>query len=214
MKFRFLLFISFFLVLTGCSATYNLEIKNKDFIENVSITDDNSLDYFKNNKFYAIMDGASNFKEYNKKVEKDSKVKFKYSYKINDYRKATVLKTCFRAYSVIDEKDYYLLSTSTGIKCAKEEDAVLLDDLKIVIKTNHKVKESNADQVKGYVYTWNIKKADYDNARIYIKLYKDKYVFNYENEFVINVLIISSILLIIALLAFIIVKKVKKAGNL
>ena len=47
MKFRFLLFISFFLVLTGCSATYNLEIKNKDFIENVSITDDNSLDYFR-----------------------------------------------------------------------------------------------------------------------------------------------------------------------
>ena len=214
MKFKYLLCLVLIVILTGCKATYNLEIKNKDFIENISITDNRSLDYFKNNKFYAIMDGASNFKEYNKKVEKDSKVKFKYSYNINDYRKATILKTCFKAYSVIDEKDYYLLSTSTGVKCAKEEDAVLLDGLKIVIKTNHKVKESNADQVKGYVYTWNIKKDDYDNARIYIKLYKDKYVFNYDNEFVITVLIISSILLIIALLTFIIIKKVKKAGNL
>lgn len=201
------------LFLSGCSATYNLEIRDNVLKEKISIEDKN-LKYFKENKFYAIMDGASNFVEYSKKT-KDNKVNFISNYSFADYSKATVLKTCFSAYSIIEEDDYYILSTSKGIKCAFEEDRVLLDDLKIVIKTNHVVKESNANSKSSnkHEYVWKFNKDNYDTSNIYIKIYKDKYVFNYNNEFTILVSIICGIVLTILIATFIIVRKVKKASK-
>ena len=206
------------LLVTGCTATYNLEIKNDVFKENISInmtgSNKNQIDYFKNNTFYSIMDRRSNFKEYNKKIiEKSdySKANFSYNYKLNDYRKSTTLSTCFDAYNIIDEDGYYIISTSKGIKCAKEEDTVMLDKVKIVIKTNHKLKETNTNNINKYIYTWEFDEKDYDKANIYLKIYKDKYVFNYENEILINILIISSFVLIIGIFTFIIFRKVNKA---
>ena len=215
MKIKYLLVISLIIVLSGCKAVYKLEIKDKDFKENVSISaDKEELNYFKNNKFYAIMNGASNFVEYNKKVM-DNKVDFKYNYNDLEYSKSTTLKTCFNAYNVIKEGNYYILSTSKGIKCATEEDKVLLDSLDIVIKTNHVVKESNANKTSNnkHEYVWHFDKSSYSDGRIYLKLYKDKYVFNYENEFTIKVAIIALAILTILITAFIIRRRVKKAGE-
>ena len=202
------------LFLCGCNATYKLEIKDKVFKENISIND-SSLKYFKDNKFYAIMDGASNFVEYDKKI-KNNNVNFLHIYSFNDYSKATVLKTCFDAYNIIEEDDYYLLSTSKGVKCAVEEDRVLLDDLKIIIKTNHVVKDSNANSKSNnkYEYVWKFNKDNYEDASISMKIYKDKYVFNYNNEFVIKVAITIGIVLTILVIVFIIRRKVKKANKI
>lgn len=202
------------LFLCGCNATYKLEIKDKVFKENVSINA-GSLKYFKDNKFYAIMDGASNFVEYDKKI-KNNNVNFLHIYSFNDYSKATVLKTCFDAYNIIEEDDYYLLSTSKGVKCAVEEDRVLLDDLKIIIKTNHVVKDSNANSKSNnkYEYVWKFNKDNYEDASISMKIYKDKYVFNYNNEFVIKVAITIGIVLTILVIVFIIRRKVKKANKI
>ena len=211
MKKILILFIVLFLC--GCSATYKLEIRDKAFKEDVAIND-GSLKYFKDNKFYAIMDGASHFVEYNKKV-KNNNTNFSFNYNFDDYSKATVLKTCFSAYSIIEEDGYYILSTSKGIKCAVEEKKVLLDNLTIVIKTNHVVKESNANSKSSnkHEYVWKFNKDNYDTSNIYIKIYKDKYVFNYNNEFTILVSIICGIVLTILIATLIIVRKVKKASK-
>ena len=199
------------IILTGCNATYKLEFRDNVLKEKISIQG-NNLKYFTDNKFYAVMDGASNFVEYTKRVKNNS-VNFNHNYSFKNYSNATVLKTCFNAYSIIEEDDYYILSTSKGIKCAVEEDSVLLDNLKIVIKTNHVVEESNANSngKKSYEYVWEFDKNDYNDAKIYMKLYKDKYVFNYNNEFVILISIIAGIILTILFTAFIIVRKVKNA---
>lgn len=217
MKIKFILIISLIIVLTGCKSVYKLEIKDGVFKENIYIKTDgdnnSNIKYFSDNKFYAIMDGASNFVEYKKKVKNDE-VKFTYVYKnADEYRQSTILKTCFKAYSIIKQGKYYVLSTSNGIKCSMEEDAVLLNDLDVVIKSNHKLKETNADSINGYEYTWHFNKNNYKDGKIYLKLYKDKYVFNYENEFTIQIIIISAFVLTILISTFIIIRRVKKAGK-
>ena len=212
MKLRNSIIFLLLFVLCGCSATYKLEFKDKTFKDSITI-ENNSLDYFKNNKFYAIMDGASNFVEYNKKIF-DNSVNFKSNYNFDKFSKATVLKTCFDAYNIVEEDDYYILSTSTGIKCAIEEDRILLDDLTIKIKTNHVVKDTNADKKHNYEYVWHFNKDNYDSASISMKLYKDKYVFNYDNEFVIMISIIGGIILTILISVFIMLKKAKNANKI
>ena len=210
------IFIVMLLVLTGCSATYKMEIVDDVFKEKISInSSNNDLSYFKNNKFYAIMNGASNFIEYNRKEGKNS-IDFSYNYSFDNISKSTLLKSCFSAYSIIEEDNYYILSTSEGIKCATEEDRVLLDNLKVVIKTNHVVKESNENDKSNnkYEYVWNFSKDDYSKAKIYMKIYKDKYVFNYNNEITILIGVIGGLVLVILTMVIILVRKVKKANKI
>ena len=212
MKYRYIFLIAIIVIMTGCKATYKLEIKDNNFKESISInsTKDSEMKYFKDNKFYAIMNGASNFEEYKKK-DKKNEVSFSYKFNDLDYKESTVLKSCFKAYSVIKEGKYYILSTSKGLKCSVEEDRVLLDNLDVVIKSNHKLKDTNADEVNGYKYIWHFNKDNYQDGNIYLKLYKDKYVFNYDNEFTIKVIIIGVSVLTILITALIIIRRVKKA---
>lgn len=204
---------SFFLC--GCTAQYNLEIKDDEFRENIKINfdsnDQGAYEYFSENKFYAIMDGVSNFKEYKKENENKENINFSYTYEGLEFNKATSLSSCFEAYNVMDENGYYIISTSKGLTCAREEDTILLDDLDVVIKTNHIVKENNADEVDGYIYTWHFDKNNYDKKSIYIELEKDKYVFNYENEFVKELLLYFSIIgIIVGVSIFMLVRFKKK----
>lgn len=198
---KIVIILMFSFLLCGCSVQYNLEIKNDVFRENIKISfnskDDGSYKYFSENKFYAIMDGVSNFKEYQKETENEKNIVFSYTYDGIEFNKATSLGSCFKAYNVIDENDIYIISTSKGLTCAREEDVILLDNLDVVIKTNHIVKDNNADEVDGYTYTWHFNKDNYDKKSIYIELEKDNFVFNYENEFVKKMILLFSIIGII-----------------
>lgn len=213
--FRKIIILSLFsLFLCGCTAQYNLEIKNDEFRENIKINfdsnDKGAYEYFSDNKFYAIMDGISNFKEYKKESKNKENIEFSYTYEGVEFNKATSLSSCFKAYNVIDEDGYYIISTSKGLTCATEENTVLLDNLDVVIKTNHIVKDNNADEVDGYVYTWHFDENNYDEKSIYIELDKDKFVFNYENEFIKRILLYVSILVVVASITIFVVKKFKR----
>lgn len=212
MKFKHILLVFSIIILCGCRATYKLEIKNGIFKEKIYINElnDSSLSYFKNNRFYAVMNGASSFIEYKKKIGNDS-VLLKHDYNNIDYNYSTALKTCFAAYNVIDEKGYYLISTSKGIKCAVEEDRNLLENIDIVIKTNHVVKENNADEVKKHEYIWHFNKDNYSDGNVYLKIAKNKYVSNYNNEDTILIIILCFLSIVIISSILIILKKVKKA---
>ena len=211
-KIIIVLVLSF--LLCGCNVQYNLEIKDDEFRENIKINfnskDDKGYKYFVENKFYAIMDGVSNFKEYQKETENEKNIVFSYTYDGLEFNKATSLGSCFKAYNVIDENNNYIISTSKGLTCAREEDVVLLDGLDVVIKTNHIVKDNNADEVDGYVYTWHFNKDNYDKKNIYIELEKDNFVFNYENEFVKKMLLLFSIVFIIVSVSVFMLFKFKK----
>ncbi len=177
------------IIVSGCSAKYEIEIKDKkineksSFIINKKEVESDGIYYTVSRiagKYFLNVDFLiGDTKEY---YENENAIYQKRNTtSIDEYNSSDMLKYCYSAHNVLNEKKYYIISTSNTFECFEKYQE--LDNVQIVLKTNHQVKENNADKVDGYTYTWNINKNNYNDKRIYIKLYKDKYVFNYENEF-------------------------------
>ena len=216
MKYKIIFLVTALFFLTGCSAVYKIEIKDSKVKEDITISMNNdeksNISYFKNNKFYAVMDGASKFIPYEKNVSSDeskTKAEFNHTYSIQNYRKSTALKSCFTAFNVAREGSYYIISTSEGITCATEENNVVLENLTIKIKTNHVVESdnSNAKSNNKNEYVWKFDKKNYSKAKIYMKLERNKYVSNYDDESKRPYIVIITIIFII--IAFIIIALTK-----
>ena len=210
MKKKLLLLILLFLV-TGCSATYDVEIYNDivkedmEFIESNSskwdseaqygltyrelLTD--SVDYPYPAFSDAMVDENDRIKidgvEYynNKLISENNKLGQSLSYhkfNLNNFSESSIIKKCYKYFSIIEEEDNIILSTSLENLCFNEYEN--LDFITVNLKTNHKVVSSNADIVDGYHYTWNLSSEEKDDAAILITLKKNEFIFNYENEFV------------------------------
>ena len=225
MKKIVLLFV-FALFLTGCSATCNIEIYNDKVREDMEYTETSleNLEKRYNSKFtyrgliedsfsypytafynapanendYVKIDGVEYYK--NERIDEDGKFGQKLSYhkfKLSNYKDSLIAKKCYKYFNVLDQDDTYVISTSINNTCFEEYP--LLDSITVNIKTNHKVVSNNADIVNGYHYTWIIDKENKDDAAIMLTIKKNKYVFNYENEFVKKVLTIGGIVGIIGI---------------
>lgn len=208
---RAILMLSLLIFLTGCNANYNIEIYNNEIREKLEIIETDKLkfdsifssrgnDYNENNsesnnsatyrkvaekevklKTPAIIEDNSTY--YNKKLINrldELGVSYNYKFTIDNYNKSFIVNSFYDYFTVLEKDKTYIISTSDSFNCF--ERFPILDNLTIKIETNHKVKNSNADDVDGYTYTWNIKKDNSSNKRIYIQLYRDKYVFNYKNR--------------------------------
>lgn len=200
--------------LTGCSVKYNLEIVNETFKEDVVIygMSTKTLKNFQDNQYYAIIDGINNSKAYDQTIN-DSKVNLNYVYDLSDFRKATILKSCFTGYNIIREKDHYILSTSKNLKCASMEGKESIDNLKIIIKNNHKIIKTNGKKINDYTYEWNYNKDNFDKQNIYMEYYRNKYVFNYNNQLLMVLGIIVGIGIVAIIIFKIFVQKTNKINN-
>lgn len=221
MKRNILLLLIILLTLVGCNAKYEVEIKDDDVIEKksliidkTSVLDDNIYYTFDKmaSKYFLSTDFllGGEIKEY---YDEDKAIYQKTNtFKLTEFNNSEVFNYCYDAHNVIIEDDYILISTSNVFKCFDIYDE--LDNVDIVLKTNHKSIENNADEVDGYIYKWHVTKDNYQNKNIYIKLYQDKYVFNYENEFVKKVLVIGGVILFITIIILIFVIKKKRASKI
>lgn len=186
---------------SGCSINYELEIYNdkanekingvfpealsnnikpsKYVIEKLMETESSSIMYFRKTKDISSTEGSS-----------------KYSTDFDDYAdNLTGIITCYDLYKVNNYDDVITVLTSNKFNCF--EDYPELEKVTIMIKSNHKLIETNADKVDGYRYYWTIEKATSDNEKIYLKLDSNKKVFNYEGEFVKKLIIFGSFAVII-----------------
>ncbi len=207
-----------FLFVVGCDAKLDVVIKDKNVtISNKFIIDKSQVD---DSIYYTIDRMAGKYflsadfllgdsKEY---YDGDKAIYMKKEkFSLKEFERSNIFSFCYDAHNVILEDNYILITTSNNFKCYdiyKE-----LDNFDIVLKTNHKLIETNADEIDGYIYKWHVSKSNANNKPISIKLYKDKYVFNYEHEFTIKVAIIALVILTILITAFIIRRRVKKAGE-
>lgn len=219
LKKAFCLLLLCFIFLVGCDAKLDIEIKDNDVITESSFIIDKSM--VKDSIYYTVDNIAGKYfpsadfligedtKEYydgNKAIYQKTE-----KFSLGTFNNSNIFSFCYDAHNVIVEDDYIQISTNNKFKCYDYYSE--LESFDIVLKTNHKLIESNADEVNGYIYKWHITKDNANDKAIYIKLYRDKFVFNYENEFLKTALIIAGIVLIIGIIVFIIIRKVKKAGN-
>lgn len=194
LKIMTLLFLTF--LLSGCSATYNVEIYNNTINEEVSITDStatSSQDL--ETKIYDIFEKQTggldalyrDFKPVSNYGLDDYALVSKTTFDFDDYKQEMIrLGGCCRAIDFSDDGKYINFKTLGYFKWFEKYSD--LDELTIRIKTNHKVKEHNADETGRFTYIWHIDKSNYKEKIPSMKLYSNRYVFNYNDEFIKKVL--------------------------
>ena len=201
-RIKLIIIALFILFITGCDGSYEIEIyKNKvtettyAWYENSELNDISAYD--KTLEISSKYDDNGDFLTHDTKKEvKDngkSGVKLIRKYKtITDFKEnSMILGSCYVATSLTNYEDYITLKTTEEFTCFNDIEE--FENIEVKVKTNHKVKEHNADKKKGHTYYWYINKDNYKNKPISIKMHKDKYVFNYDNEIIKRLFLISSV---------------------
>lgn len=202
-------------LLTGCTTEYNLTFNDETIIEEITINVDTkeNLEELKTNNVHAIYDAISNHL-YNVRYEEKKNLKaiYAYQYDLNNINRATYLNQCFDSFGFIKRADNdYIFSTSVGFKCINFS-YTDMPSVKVTIKTNHRVEESNADKVERNTYTWNINEENADDKRIYINFKEvkeetliDKFINNKTSIIVVSLVLFG--IVIVALYIYITGKK-------
>ena len=194
---RKILIIFSILLLTGCSAEYNLTYEDDMFTETISVKLLENEKLFNekkeeliNKKIFSYSDESSQLyynKEY-KTVDNFFVMDYNYIYDFNKFRKARIFSECFEKASITSDDNNYYILTSGQFKCLNfnEEE---LDEVKIVFTTKNKIISNNADEVNKNKYIWFI---DSNNLDKNIKITFSKKELNKDNT---NIYIILGILL-------------------
>lgn len=241
MKKKVILLVTSLCIMTGCSATYNIEIYNDMVKEDLeygnflSETWDTPIQYgltyrelVESSVSYpypvfnsTVVDENDTIKldgvEYydNKLISNRNQLGQSLSYhkfKINNFHDSSIVNKCYQFFNIIEEEDNIIFSTSLKNLCFDIYPE--LKELTIHLKTNHKVVNTNADKVDGYHYTWDITRENQEDAAILITLKKNEYIFNYENEFIKKIIYIGGFIGIILVVSVIIYTNIKKKNQM
>lgn len=167
------IFILFSLLfLTGCTATYNVEIKDNTIKEHLNLVETNKAIFDIPNESGWTLRGL--FDSY---LSKDVYSKADYTIKslnnndrlgidyknnnLSEIKNLSLLNQCYNDYYVSDTSDIVQISTGENFTCNDYYNN--LESFKVVIKTNHKVLSSNATRVEGNKYIWEIGSIDSKN---------------------------------------------------
>ena len=211
------------LLLTGCNIKYELKFENETLEEIITVKFDkkekNNFEELKNTDIYAIY-GVYGRELYNFKYQNgifSKTAKYSYQYNLDNFEYALYANRCFDAFSFITQDDNYILSTSTGFNCMSLS-YYFIDNISIVLQTNHIVIESNADEIKGNKLIWNIDTNNAKNKKLYVKFGKVKELNFYEKilKFIVDnsvSFIAFGIMFIIISMSVIIIVIISKKNN-
>lgn len=214
---RNILMILFVLLLSGCSANYNLTIdknvfKEELFVDGVSINDKKSLvlpieydvdeydvDEVKNGDegFYKYKIGNNNFS-------------LSYSFNNDNFSYSKLLNSCYKKVFAGYIDNYYMITTTGSFSCFDNYSE--LDNVKVVIKSQYKLVNSNADSIEGFNYIWNIDRNNLDNG-IFLQLdtsSRKKSIFELLGGNSIYIFIFQFILILILFVFFLFIRNVNK----
>lgn len=195
------------LLMTGCSVKYELNFNNHSLREAMTIdANDWSSDQIEQTlEEYENESLTENYKiSFNKETKK---IKLSKEYSISSYANSSILRQCYTAYNFLESDEYYDLTTSNTFNC-NPFDYIVVDEVKVQIKTNHKVLNHNADYVENNTYVWVIDKENSGNKPIQIRFSKDM-----KNNYI-GLIILGIIVIIILILLLMLFIKRKKSNNL
>lgn len=181
-KIKILLFMSLVMLLTGCSATYNLNITQSKINESLSI-EMNDTEYNKfmendNNKYLNMYyDDNNNISSEGIKLplagvkyynytdnEKLKTITYEGSFNYNDFSRSTILKSGFNNVDFIVRNNELHISTSEGFSFTYEN----LNEVKIILSSDFKVMNSNADKIESDNLIWIIDNTNYQTKKIIV----------------------------------------------
>lgn len=217
-KIKYILVIICLLFLSGCTATYEINIKNDKVTEKLRLIETNTAIFDVPNDtgwtiretFESLINRDDEFSKSNYKVKslnKENQLGIEYSSSNNSVLNSSILNQCYINPKVTIIDEIVTIDTGTNFKCYEYYDN--LETIKIVLKTNHEVISTNADEQDGDSYIWNFTKDS--NKEIKVSYY-EKVVKNSID--VKNIIIPLIIVGLVGLVAYFIFKKMKKSNEI
>lgn len=216
---KIIFLITLCLLLTGCTANYNLEITNNEFKEsitgnvlNTEIEEDkNATDINMHN--YLLRSEQNVFYNndnilYNKKHnDTENGIDFEYTYTFNEnnFINSRILNECFDNYTFENKNNEYYISLSGNFYCN------YADTTNINLTTDYKVTAHNAESKKQNTYTWKIDKDNTEDLSLFITIDKSKKASNNIGNW--NTLKTIGLVLLVALSGIAIFIAKKKLDN-
>jgi len=193
------------LVMTGCSATYDLYIGDK-LTDNIFLYEDNSklnsIDYydmnadteFNINNYSDSVDLFQNGFDYQREEYSNNSVSgyiYNYTNNYKSYDKKSMIYNCYDKINIYKNNNIFI-ETSDNFVCF--DTYPLLDDVTVNIHYGGKLINTNADTYKDGIYTWYIRKSDINN-KIYLEVEKteENYTFDIIGGIIFGILLLVTI---------------------
>ncbi len=217
---KILLLFLLTILLTGCSATYDIEFTEDKIKDEIRVfTDTETV----NNATQATIDSFSNkilewergHDHYTREVYTTDKITgylYKYDFNYDEYDAMSQIRKCYEDFNFTYNDKEIILTTSNKFLCKDYYQDV--NNLTINIKTDKKVISSNADSTKDNTLTWNINKSNYQNKPLNLKINLQETYEKPKDKNVDLKQILIIILFILLLIIYIINKKdIKRKGK-
>lgn len=175
-----------FILLTGCSATYELDI-NSAFSEKINVSGDNQKIYnmYKNSKTLSLYSESQSINYSVDEIETDSiyeikdlskqnafSLQYSYDFDVTNYSDSVAINTCYERINVITKDNIVSIITNDKFNCF--EIYPELESVEVIINSRFEVTQSNSDSVKGNKYIWNITKENSNKKPIIFQYDKSK----------------------------------------
>ena len=208
------------LLLTGCSAKYDItftddKIKDEIRVYTDSDTVNNATQSTINSFSNKILEWERGHDHYTREVYKDNGMTgylYKYDFNYDEYDAMSQIRKCYEDFELTYNDSEIILKTSNKFLCQNYYKDVT--DLTITINTDKVITSSNADEINGNTHIWKINKTNYNNKPLEIRINRQE---TYKPK-VENPLNLTQILIIILFILLIIVyiinrKSIKKRGK-
>ncbi len=220
-KFKIFCLICCMFLLSGCSAEYNLTIKNSTMEEDINAIFDkateselaNRMEGIRRTAFYNYDTRENEYYDFTKRETDDNIIlNYSYQYTGNDLYKSEAASRCYYKRIVNVTDDVITINTDNQVACLYKDGDREIDSITVNIRTALTVLENNADKVNGNTYTWYINDKNYTNKPIYIKIEKERYQESFTSQ-VISIIVILIIVVIIGILIYFKALRRRKKNN-
>lgn len=217
-RIKFILIITCLLFLSGCTATYEINIKDNKITEKLRLIETNTTLFDKatdtgwtlRETFESLLNNDDEFSQANYKVKSlnsDNQLGVEYSANNNSVINSSILNQCYINPSVVEKDGIITIDTGNNFKCYEYYDN--LETIKVVLKTNHEIISTNADEQDGNTYIWNITKDS--NKQIQVSYYEKEIKKSID---IMTVALVLTIIGVIGIIMYLLLKKMKKNNEI
>lgn len=217
-KLKILLVVAFLFLLSGCDATYEININDGNITENLKVIEtDKSIFDKTNDSGWTVRDAFNSFlngdefaeENYDvKSLNTDDQLGLEYSSSSSEsVMDLSLLNQCYANPTVEIYNGIVTLDTGDDFECYEYYDN--LNNIKVILNTNHKVISTNAEVLDDGSYIWNITKDG--SKRIKISYYESNDNNSIDAK---TITVIVAALVIIGIAIFFMYRKMKNKNKI
>lgn len=208
------------LLLTGCSAKYDItftddKIKDEIRVYTDSDTVNNATQSTINSFSNKILEWERGHDHYTREVYTDNGMTgylYKYDFNYDEYDAMSQIRKCYEDFELTYNDSEIILKTSNKFLCQNYYKDV--SDLTITINTDKVITSSNADEINGNTHTWKINKTNYNNKPLEIRINRQEtYKPKVENPLNLTQILIFILFILLIIVYIINRKSIKKRGK-